>query len=154
MIATTATRVTDNTAEGTNRRIRREMQERIAACVEQGPEAIGRRLDELDKEWDVERTIEALASSFTLTGLILGLTVNRRYLLFPVAVAGFLLQHALQGWCPPMPVLRHLGFRTAEEIAQERYALKSLRGDFCEVPTASEFYVRASADEAVQAAVR
>jgi hypothetical protein len=45
-------------------------------------------------------------------------------------VAGFLLQHAVQGWCPPVPLFRRLGFRTAAEIDYERYALKALRGDF------------------------
>lgn len=45
-------------------------------------------------------------------------------------MTGFLFQHAIQGWCPPLPILRRLGFRTAEEINQERYALKALRGDF------------------------
>ncbi len=45
-------------------------------------------------------------------------------------VSSFLLIHALQGWCPPLPVLRRLGFGTASEIDYERYALKALRGDF------------------------
>ena len=45
-------------------------------------------------------------------------------------VGGFLLQHAVQGWCPPVPVFRRLGVRTQTEIDEERYALKALRGDF------------------------
>jgi hypothetical protein len=45
-------------------------------------------------------------------------------------VTAFLFQHAVQGWCPPLPILRRLGFRTASEIDTERYALKALRGDF------------------------
>jgi hypothetical protein len=40
------------------------------------------------------------------------------------------MQHALQGWCPPVPLLRRLGFRTSFEIEEERQALKALRGDF------------------------
>lgn len=56
--------------------------------------------------------------------------MDRRFYLLPTAVAGFLLQHAVQGWCPPMPVFRRLGVRTATEIEEERYALKALRGDF------------------------
>ena len=44
------------------------------------------------------------------------------------------LQHALQGWCPPVPLFRRLGFRTEAEINQERYALKVLRGDFANLP--------------------
>src|SRR5436190_144953 len=47
-----------------------------------------------------------------------------------IAVAGFLLQHALQGWCPPMATFRRLGVRTSYEIDYERYALKVLRRDF------------------------
>lgn len=62
-------------------------------------------------------------------------TVDRRWFIFPAFVAGFLLQHAVQGWCPPLPVLRRLGFRTQPEIDYERYALKSLRGDFCNLPS-------------------
>ena len=42
----------------------------------------------------------------------------------------FLLQHAVQGWCPPVPFFRRRGVRTAREIEIERYALKALRGDF------------------------
>lgn len=40
------------------------------------------------------------------------------------------LQHAVQGWCPPVPVFRRLGIRTAREIDLERYGLKAIRGDF------------------------
>jgi len=39
-------------------------------------------------------------------------------------VTAFLLQHAIQGWCPPIPILRRFGFRTADEINRERYALR------------------------------
>jgi hypothetical protein len=48
----------------------------------------------------------------------------------PAAVSGFLLQHAVQAWCPHIPVLRRLGFRTSFEIEQERQALKLVRGDY------------------------
>jgi hypothetical protein len=33
---------------------------------------------------------------------------NNRWLVLPIAVTGFLLQHAIQGWCPPIPVLWRL----------------------------------------------
>lgn len=152
MVASTKYRVSGNTAEKINRRIRREMRDRVAICAQEGGEAIDRRLRELDEEWDIERAIEAMASSFTLATLLLALTVNRRFLLFPVAVASFLLQHAVQGWCPPIPVLRRLGFRTADEISHERYALKLLRGDFGAVPPASAGSAQASPNDAVLAA--
>jgi hypothetical protein len=65
-----------------------------------------------------------------LIGTGLGASVNRRWFALPAIVGAFLLQHAVQGWCPPLPVFRRLGFRTAAEIDRERYALKALRGDF------------------------
>ncbi len=76
------------------------------------------------------RPIEANAATLALTDVVLGATGDRRWLLLPAAVTAFLLQHAIQGWCPPVPVLRRRGFRTADEINQERYALQGLRGDF------------------------
>jgi hypothetical protein len=94
------------------------------------PHEIAGRLRALDEEWDVERTLEANASTLTLVGLALALLVDRRWIALPIAVQSFLLQHALQGWCPPLPILRRLGVRTAAEIAHERYALMALRGDF------------------------
>ena len=48
--------------------------------------------------------------------------------------AGFLLQHAVQGWCRPVPIFRRLGIRTASEIDAERYALRMIRGDFGNLP--------------------
>jgi hypothetical protein len=84
----------------------------------------------LDEEWDIERALEANAASFAFTGTVLAATVDRRWLMLPAVVTAFLLQHAVQGWCPPVPVLRRLGYRTAREIDEERVALKALRGDF------------------------
>ena len=38
-------------------------------------------------------------------------------------MSGFLFQHVLQGWCPPLPLFCRLGFRTQPEIELERHAL-------------------------------
>lgn len=130
MLPETTERVARHTADEVNERIASRTRANVARCAAEGPVSIESRLDELDREWDIERTLEANASSLMLVGLGLGSFVHRRYLLLPAAVAAFLLQHALQGWCPPVPLLRRLGFRTQSEIEQERYALKALRGDF------------------------
>jgi len=130
MIASSVERVPRHTADHVNERIQKDMEERVARCATVGRDAIERRLAELDREWDIERTLEANAATATLVGLTLGATVSRAFFLLPAVVAGFLLQHAVQGWCPPLPILRRLGFRTISEIDQERYALKALRGDF------------------------
>ena len=128
MLPTTAERVYVNTACEINQRIRKRTDASVTQFASGG--AVDQRLDQLDQEWDVERTIEANASTLMLIGLGLGAFVDRRFYLVPAAVAGFLLQHAIQGWCPPIPILRRLGFRTQPEIEEERYALKALRGDF------------------------
>lgn len=128
-IKSSARRVPANTAEHVNRRIRRMTEANIRHYA-QHPEEIDDRLRELDEEWDIERTLQANASSLALGGTLLGLFTNRKWLLVPIGVTAFLLQHALQGWCPPVPVLRRMGVRTTQEIEAERYALKALRGDF------------------------
>jgi hypothetical protein len=74
--------------------------------------------------------LEANAAGLTLLGTVLGAFVSRRWLVLAAAVPAFLLQHAVQGWCPPMTVIRRLGVRTRHEIDRERTALKALRGDF------------------------
>jgi hypothetical protein len=130
MLPPTNRRSERNTPASINERIRRDTERSIARTLAGGEPAIEARLRELDAEWDTERTLETLASSFTLAGLILGTTVSRKFLALPVLVAAFLLQHGLQGWCPPLPVIRALGVRTAAEIDRERYALKAARGDF------------------------
>ncbi|HEV7732008.1 MAG TPA: hypothetical protein VGR62_07595 [Candidatus Binatia bacterium] len=130
MLPTTAERVVINTSPDVNADIRATTNYRVAECAELGRGAIDRRIRDLDAEWDIERTLETNASMAVLVGLTLGATVDRRFLLLPGLVAGFLLQHALQGWCPPIPVFRRLGIRTEREIDEERTALKALRGDF------------------------
>lgn len=129
----TTKRVAANTAEHINQRVRQQT-EAVLTYFADHPEEIGRRLEQLDREWDIERTLEANAASFSLLGLTLAINRDSRWLALPLGVAAFLLQHALQGWCPPVPVFRRLGVRTATEIDRERCALKVLRGDFRDMP--------------------
>lgn len=129
MLPNTSQRVPSQTPSSANRRI----EDDIAASVRwhaRHPDRIGRRLRALEEEWDIERTLEANAATIALTGTLLGIFVDRRFLAVPMVVSGFLLQHALQGWCPPLPLFRRRGVRTTREIDTERYALKALRGDF------------------------
>jgi hypothetical protein len=134
----TTERVPQNTPPEANEQIQRMTEENVERHARRGRDAIGQRLAELDHEWDIERVLEANAASAVLVGLALGTFVDRRLYLLPALVGGFLLQHALQGWCPPVPLFRRLGVRTQSEIDEERYALKALRGDFREVGPPSE----------------
>lgn len=133
MMPSTVERVPQHTPDHINEQIRRQTEQNVARYAGDRA-AIERRLAELDEEWDIERTLEANAASISLIGLALGATVSRRFFVIPGLVAGFLLQHAVQGWCPPVTFSRRRGFRTSYEIDQERYALKALRGDFGNVP--------------------
>lgn len=137
MLPSTTERVSSQTDHAINQRLRHEAENRIAYFAVH-PEGIDARLDELDREWDVERTLEANASTLAFTGVVLAATVDRRWLAVPAVVTAFLFQHATQGWCPPLPILRRLGFRTASEIEQERHALKALRGDYARVQGATD----------------
>src|SRR5688500_4933379 len=119
MLLATAERVRQNTSDEINEVIDRQTKQNIYRYSHASRQVIDQRLGELDEEWDVERYLETMAPSFTLTGLLLGVTVNRQWLIFSAIVQTFFLQHALQGWCPPLPVLRRLGVRTVEEINEE-----------------------------------
>ena len=138
MLPTTRERVRENTTEEINQRIRQQTERNVMESIAGGPKAIERRLEELDREWDIERMLETMAPTLTLIGLTLSVTKSRKWLVVPAVVQSFFLQHALRGWCPPMPVLRRMGFRTMDEINEERYALKALRGDFKKVPARGE----------------
>ena len=132
----TETRVMERTSERINERLHHEMEVRVFYFA-QNPDRIDARLNELDEEWDIERVLQANAAGISLLGIVMG-SRNRKWLVLPLAVAGFLMQHAIQGWCPPVPLFRRLGVRTTQEINFERYALKALRGDFGQLNMAGD----------------
>src|SRR2546423_10601225 len=122
----TRERVPRHTEEQVNRRIRAAMKRNVH-YYSLHREEIPRRMRELEEEWDIEQAIEANAAAIAFGGIALSVTRGRGWLLLPALVTGFLFQHALQGWCPPIPVLRPLGFRPSYEIREVRRALKALR---------------------------
>ena len=117
-------RVRSSTASHVNEEIDLQTDINIQRYKGKNKTEILERIQMLDKEWDIERVLEVNASTLALTGLILGLANNRKWLLLPGIVLPFLFQHGLQGWCPPLPLLRRLGIRTRGEINLEKYALK------------------------------
>lgn len=123
-------RVRESTSHEVNEEIERQIVDRIREYSGRSRAEISERIDELEREWDIERILQTNASVLALSGLTLGLTHSRKWFVLPGLVLPFLLQHAVQGWCPPLPVFRRLGIRTRREIDLEKYALKYLRGDF------------------------
>jgi len=123
-------RVRAVTPRKTNERVDREMRERVARYVHRSRTELTARIQLLEREWDMERVLVLDASCLMLLGLWLGRRVHPRWRLLPAAVALFLLQHGMQGWCPPVLLFRRLGVRTRREIEAERSAMKALRGDY------------------------
>lgn len=123
-------RVREHTADVLNNDVDRTALQCVRSLQNADRETITRHIDQLDREWDIERVLQTNASILAFSGVLLGATVNRKFLLLPGAVLSFFLQHAVQGWCPPIPIFRRIGIRTRKEINREKYALKALRGDF------------------------
>ncbi len=73
--------------------------------------------------------------------------------MLPAAAPGWLPQHATQGWSAPAGLPRRQAeLRRDREIAEERMALKALRGDFRGLPEGGAPRGRAAA--ALRAALR
>lgn len=151
IIPPTATRVEESTDEKINEEIHNRKKNNVLLYASAGRAGIERRLRELDQEWDIERVLETNAASLSLIGLALGAFFGRRWFLLPAAVTGFLLQHAIQGWCPPVPVFRRMGIRTSNEIQQEHHSLKALRGDYRNVSQMPEQHNGAEIPQVTQA---
>lgn len=121
-----------------NERIEERIERDVSYYSVRPEEEVRAHLRRLEAEWDVERALGTNASVLALTGAVLGVTRNRKWFLLTAGVMGFLMQHATQGWCPPLPVLRRLGVRTRREIDREKYRIRAARGDFAEATAGSE----------------
>lgn len=126
LIPKTTTRVEESTPPHVNEKIRRTTARRLESYIDADEDRIRARLEQLDREWDVERTLETNAGTVVLASLALGRLVDRRWYAFPAVVGFFLINHAVKGWCPPVSLFRRLGVRTAREIEQERRELLNI----------------------------
>jgi hypothetical protein len=132
-------RVRSSSPKMMNRRVDQETWECLDAMDGADRESTTCHIGELAHEWDMERYLQTNASVLALAGTVLGAaTKNKKWLILPAIVFPFLLEHALQGWCPPMPLFRRMGVRTRKEINREKYALKAMRGDFQELRSGSK----------------
>jgi hypothetical protein len=145
-----ADRVRNHTSPQVNAKIDQKIADKVREYAAQPTVNLSARIQELEREWDTERVLEANASILAFAGLMLGIFVNHNWFWLTGIVLPFLFQHAIQGWCPPLPVIRRLGVRTRNEIDQEKYALKALRGDFETVPV-SEGDISERVNNALQA---
>jgi hypothetical protein len=124
-------KVKQATPSSTNQKIENQTWQRVSQYINRSTDEIMARIHELEKEWDIERYLGVNMSTLALSGLAAGtLSKNKNWLIVPAIVLGFFFQHSVQGWCPPLPVMRLFKLRTRKEIEQEKYALKLIRGDF------------------------
>lgn len=93
-------------------------------------ENLNQRLMELDQEVDLETYMQTETTSLVIAGIILSITVNKKWLILPLATSILSLANIVRGRNNPLTIFRKLGFRTRAEIEKERYALKAIRGDF------------------------
>lgn len=122
-------RIRERTSEASNRRIDLQTRGAIAEVME-SRDRIQARLAELDREWNVDR---ALMLNFAIVGGLSATLAMRSALrrgrfggwgVMLFTQLGFLANHAIRSWCPPLPVLRRLGFRSNREICAERVVLE------------------------------
>ena len=108
---------------------------RLAKLASSGTEAIEARLAELDGEWSAGRVAKAFLSVCILAGTILTTTLGWWWILMPVIAGLFLFQYLFAHTSMLVQAVQGLGFRTRPEIEQEKFALRTLRGDFRALPT-------------------
>jgi hypothetical protein len=108
-------RVRRHSPPAANLAVDQKIRERVRETVDLNA-LRSRRIAELETEWDMERTLNTNAATLALTGAVLGTTVSRKWFWLTGTVLSFLFEHAVRGWCPPLPLLRKLGVRTQNEI--------------------------------------
>lgn len=123
-------RVPRSTAPEVNEAIAQATEQAVRPFRDASPEELTDRIAELEREWDIERLLEFNAGMLTAAASVMVLKRKPGWAFLSLAVGGFLAWHAVEGWCPPLPVLRRAGMRTPREIHEEILALRIMRGDF------------------------
>jgi len=120
-------RIRAHVSKKANARVDRMTEQNLERATKE-PRFATERLAELEREWDLDRTIMLGFAGMGSVALLLGLRRNWRWRFPLTAQIAFLLMHSVVGWCPPAVVLRRLGFRTRQEIDAERTGLLGIKG--------------------------
>jgi hypothetical protein len=129
MLSTTTERVARNTSPKYRQQFEQQLRENICRYMSAERHEIDQRLAELDREWNIERAIELEAPAMIALGAILGLTRSRKWFGLSVFAATMVIFHNTQGWYPLLRVFQRMGFRSQNDIEEERMALRVLRKD-------------------------
>ncbi len=117
---------------------REKLEERLACLADAGVHAINDRLAQIEREWSSGRMTKATVGVLLVAGLLLTAALSPWWLILPAAGGFFLLQYLFMrtSWLGAM--FREMGFRSGADIDQEKFALRTLRGDFRYLPTVME----------------
>jgi len=108
---------------------------RLKEVMDGGPEAIDRRLELLDREWTIGRVVKATAGLIAVAGVALGFLVHPWWFALAAVPGLFMVEHMFTQRPILGEVLHSFGMRHGAEIGSERVALRTLRGDFQNLPT-------------------
>lgn len=123
-------RVEMHTNNKVNKRIVQKTDDNLKKLQYGSADALTERINQLDREWDTERVLEANAAAIIFVGSVIGWLTSPYWFILTGIISFFLFEHAIQGWCPPLPLIRRLGVRTQAEIQVEKMTVKFMRGDF------------------------
>lgn len=138
--------VRSHTPVGVNRRIDARVESCVRSMAERGDRAaMSRYLQQLEREWDLNRAVTVGGAALAALGLLLGSRDGGGWRILGGVAAGILVQHGLLGFSPLSAALRELGVRTRREIDLEKFAIKALRGDFERIPNDGGPLARANA---------
>jgi hypothetical protein len=129
VITATIDKVERNTAPQLNEKFESQAQRNVSRYIGSDRNTIDQRLQELEREWTVERMIEVEAPSMIGLGIALGLTQDKKWFALSAMAASMVILHNLKGWYPMLPFFRRLGLRSQSEIDREHMAMRVLRGD-------------------------
>lgn len=110
-------------------------EQRLHRLAECGPSAIDERLSDIEQEWSAGRAAKVAIGIAVLIGMGLGLSLGGWWYSVPVIGGLLLLQYLFSRTSWLGKVFHESGMRSGQEIDQERFALKALRGDFAALPT-------------------
>lgn len=125
-LPSTQSKVSDHTPDYINQQIERETEASVNYYKRQGKNEIQMRINELDHEWDTERLMKVNMASIAAISALLAVRANRKWALLAGVSSAAIIQHALQGWTPPIAIFRKTGVRTVDEISREKKALQNL----------------------------
>ncbi len=116
-------RVRQRTPNKINHKLDYKTQARIEKIKAKGTAAIQKRLEEIDREWDIDRVLMINFAVVMFAQLFLAAKKSKKWLIGPLIQTPFLFMHATFGWCPPSLWFRPIGFRTRKELQSERDVL-------------------------------